>query len=126
MDRDQYEQIIRSRRRTWGYALTNANYEQGRNKLRNGNGTWCCLGVACDVFKTDLGITSREMGDHYTFAERGDLIGNSMTLPESLRKYLGLTPGAQSILMHLNDNGVSFKVIAGLLNYLEIEEPQEK
>jgi hypothetical protein len=36
--------------RAWIDALRSGKYEQGRGSLRTNDDTYCCLGVACDVY----------------------------------------------------------------------------
>lgn len=122
-----YIQEIKHRRAEWAAALTSGDYLQGRNALGRTTGEFCCLGVACEVFAKELDIiriSPPSAIGHYAYRIGEDGYG-TLSLPEPLRLYLGLTSSAQTMLMHLNDSGTSFEVIAGILQYLEIEEPQE-
>lgn len=127
----EYVTTIKQRRRRWAEALTSGQFIQGTGSLKGIDGRYCCLGVACEVFSKDLRITShrpkrlpRAMDrNRWGFSVKGE-VEAYVLLPEPLRIYLGLTQNAQSILMHLNDSGVDFGVIALILDALEIE-PQE-
>ena len=40
----------------WVNALRSGKYKQGKDRLRK-NDSYCCLGVACEIFKEKFGIT---------------------------------------------------------------------
>jgi hypothetical protein len=119
-----YEEEIRKRRARWAQALASGDYPQGKSKLLK-NGKYCCLGVACEVFKTDLNIHSFPEKNRWTnyeestaFEINGDK--STLTLPDVLRRYLGLSVGAQNVLITLNDAGMSFLTIASVITELAI------
>lgn len=79
-------------RKRWTDALRSGQYKQGREWLcRNGN--YCCLGVACEVFKEDVGlaVTSGEYKGSevapYTYTEYNGGGGN---LPVAVQNLLGI------------------------------------
>lgn len=41
----------------WVKALRSREYDQGREWLQTADGKYCCLGVACDVYEKETGIT---------------------------------------------------------------------
>jgi hypothetical protein len=116
-----------NRRSRWATALYSGAYIQGRGKLLK-DGKYCCLGVACEVFRPELGILSWEgyPDEGMIFEIDGDQ--SSLSLPDSLRRYLGLSANAQNLLINLNDSiGAPFPVIASVVMELAIvsEEEQE-
>ena len=88
-------------RAKWIAALRSGDYRQGMTALRRAGGgededSYCCLGVLCDVY--DPGRWSRRAGDTW-YCYRG-LNGS---LPEEVRKLVGLTDGEAQALVDLND-----------------------
>ena len=96
----------------WLQALESGEYKQGFRKLRNSNGEFCCLGVACEV----AGLKSE--GDSYYYGS--DF--NDTILPGNFYKELGLkSEGGQlgessEYLFTLNDERrMSFAEIAAFV-----------
>lgn len=110
-------------RALWVKALRSGEYEQALGRLRDGD-TFCCLGVACEVYRKaggdlswrgDAALTGRS---HHT---------NGSSLPETVRDAFGLADdeggltlpcrdaNASEYLSFLNDSGASFKRIATLI-----------
>lgn len=113
-------------------ALRSGEYEQGKKQLRDGE-KFCCLGVACDVYRKEIG--KGEWEDQKFLGER-------IFLPDVVQEYFGFktTEGSFVIkqspfidcdreyfgfktsksLTALNDTGVTFPEIASLIeNNLE-------
>ena len=117
--RAEYE----ARRDRWADALESGEYEQGTEYLCR-DGRYCCLGVACEVFEEEAGL-SRTVGAAKIVAWNG----SQKAVPKDLGSLLGLSgllgerlifdPSCRS-LAGLNDEGTPFKVIARLLR----EEPE--
>lgn len=88
--------------RKWLDALRSGEYKQGRGTLRSDN-NFCCLGVACDIAKEDLGIDwgivqhSSEM----TFDKEVNL------LPVSVKDWLGIDYPGGNILIGENNYPVT-------------------
>lgn len=99
----------RARRQRWYKALRSGEYKQTDGRLRDGN-SFCCLGVACDVFDPELWE-----GTYY--------LDNSLSLPDLVVEYFGLSNYDVRVEYHnssrwvsdLNDKGVAFSEIADLL-----------
>lgn len=92
----------------WVAALRSGEYEQGRDCLRENN-TFCCLGVACDIYDPLLwGKTPR--GYFYKFEEAWS------SIPLSIAQEIGLTAEEMYHLMKMNDAGLRFSEIA---NHIE-------
>ena len=109
----------------WLRALRSGSYKQGVGGLHSidqeGNSTFCCLGVACDLYLLEVGdLTKRRLprgqvayGEEYSY------------LPQQVAEWLGLwsydgtfldpenilLPEERS-LADLNDNGATFREIA--------------
>ena len=100
----------------WAKALRSGDYKQGRRRLhRLKDNTFCCLGVACDLFFDGEKRTIQQgcWGDVQVYGD------TATRLPFSVREKLGLaTPMGgfkNDSLMSLNDRGTSFEEIADLL-----------
>lgn len=110
----------------WVEALRGGDYIQGRDGLRRGNNTYCCLGVLCNLYQLSTGNgawTLDSISDvttgYYRFyrdatylpecvAEWSGLILNDPRLPNGV-----LTP--DGYLSAANDLGHSFKEIAAAI-----------
>ena len=125
-------------RAKWVEALRSGKYQQGRGRLKNEKDQFCCLGVATDLFKRNLGKWDNKV--HPQFIAKDELVSVSY-LPTPIRDVLGLgdkegnfrwedvsqalkkkiwkeTKGTEGVfgnLAELNDAGVSFKTIADLI-----------
>lgn len=86
-------------KRKWVKALLSGEYKQGHGKLYDGR-RFCCLGVL------------RQVNDHMD--DRCTTFG-TMLVPAQLREF-GLTEREQVQLANLNDEGVPFDMIAGLID----------
>ena len=99
----------------WIEALESGNFQQGRAAL-NKQGAFCCLGIACEIFKDELGLSYRET-DSLGFYD--DCSGFP---PERVAEHLGLynryggnCAKNQPSLAERNDQGATFKEIAEIL-----------
>lgn len=97
----------------WVKALRSKKYKQGKDFLRQNN-EFCCLGVLCDLSKSNEWIKS-QFDDTYYY------LGANKILPEDVRLWAGLKTenGTMSndlmCLTELNDNGKTFKQIANII-----------
>lgn len=116
----------------WIEALRSGEYSQGRRALHISTGErnteeFCCLGVLCDL-AYQAGVVSRYFNPeafHYSYGFGPS--SNSAELPEQVMRWAGLenadpivesplwttTPG--ETLAYLNDSGLSFAVIANII-----------
>jgi hypothetical protein len=104
-------------KKVWVDALLSGKYPQGQNLLRSEQG-YCCLGVACDLFDKK-GWEPVIAGMSY------DYTGYSALLPPAVAGWLGLDRVARDVRVYykgkptyvstLNDRGVPFDMIAGLI-----------
>jgi hypothetical protein len=102
----------KARRQTWIEALESGKYRQGKQRLHNRYGDYCCLGVACDLIKDQLSIGENSIGDT-TY--------NSVDAqpPTKMAHYFGLKYSTCKKLMEMNDHEEkSFKDIAAYLREL--------
>lgn len=87
-------------KRKWVKALLSGKYKQGKYWLRN-EGKYCCLGVLRAVNKP---------------GDKRSALGMDCLLTRDQLKETGLSIQAQSKLVELNDAGVPFDMIAGLID----------
>lgn len=117
----------KARLREWVRALRSGKYAQGRACLRGeleGVDSYCCLGVACDVFhrKTGEGAWEVRWAPAYEFSI--GVITEPYYLPAIVADWFGLgsndpvltkEAGGTLTAVGLNDNGASFKEIADFI-----------
>jgi hypothetical protein len=116
----------RNRWVTWIEALKSGKYIQVKGALRVPEG-FCCLGVACDLVKTDTLRWTDGTGCNQLFGINGIEL-QSAHLPRAVSRLYGLEPWGVSILAtgsrgkttqvdlaRLNDEGVTFAEIASIL-----------
>jgi hypothetical protein len=91
----------------WVAALRGGNYKQGTNRLKKQDGTFCCLGVLCDLYDPNR-WEAEDDSDYpcYSFD------GYAGTLPNFVKVDAGIPPGATMTLASMNDQGLSFGEIA--------------
>ena len=105
-------------------ALQGGKYKKGIEALRRGD-RYCCLGVACDLYKKHEGIGEwAQLGSSWSF------LGNIESLPQEVMSWLGFKDEAGALigdieerslglssLMDLNDNeyGMDFPGIADVI-----------
>jgi hypothetical protein len=128
---DNYVPIPLFDRDLWTAALRSGNFKQGQGRLihnHNGEFTFCCLGVLCEVENTPRQFTR----GHYNY------LGNISILPDAIPQYQtfadsGAFPSHVTVdiidkdgntlqdnksLTELNDNGLSFDLIADIIDQL--------
>lgn len=107
----------------WVAALESGNYKQGHTHLRQDD-YYCCLGIACEVFREELGLRVDRDRDGCTRYNH-----QSVYLPYKVVQHLRLRPGAalvgplrpefqpvEQVLAGLNDSGnYDFLAIAGFI-----------
>lgn len=105
----------------WVRRLRDPATMQGKFRLNDGRGAFCCLGVLCDEVKADLGLAwTSSVG-----LMRLNIAGEGYFLPEAVAEYAELPhkpevidPNSQSLmwLTELNDSGgLSFNELADLI-----------
>lgn len=112
---------LQAHRKIWVNALRSGKYEQGKHALRLYDGSFCCLGVACEV--SGLGEWRFALGETIGYITHdstdADLTTNAL-LPPAVQQWLGLsTDGGDwsgGALYTMNDDdGKSFNEIADLI-----------
>ena len=101
-------------RLAWIEALESEEYVQGHGALRAYGGTYCCLGVACD-----LSMRIEGEGEWYDSGEDDslDFLGGRAFLPDQVQKWLGWEGNRGDLsngdcLSGCNDGGDDFSRIA--------------
>lgn len=105
----------------WIVALRSGEYKQSMGALSklnpDGSQSHCCLGVACIIFEDELGLVRTDAPNNCV--AYNSKYGN---LPAVVAKFLDITESGEyenltkyGTLTGLNDRGVSFFVIADLL-----------
>ena len=88
----------------WTEALRSGKYKQFLEALRSPElDSYCCLGVACDIYDPDKWNTKQPWVYDYS----------AVKLPIWLLEKINLSPRDQSELMQMNDLGKTFDEIAG-------------
>lgn len=111
----------RAWRRKWSKALRSGKYKQGKGRLKDSEGRFCCLGVACDL------------ADPKGWCEGWDaevVFGrNGYSLSDRERTLFGVSSEDEGDLMSANDgwyvlNGqraqFSFEEIADVIDYMTL------
>lgn len=102
----------------WLTALRDGKRKQGRGRLKNTDGTLCCLGVLCDIYLESKGLKWDEG------AQRGAISGMEWALPSSVVEWADLPvrspavifEGCATHLINLNDRHcLSFDQLADLI-----------
>jgi hypothetical protein len=115
----------------WLEALESGEFQQGRGRLRHGErcqeDRYCCLGVACEVYRRETGNGEwvyPDGGEWFPCFRVGDGYLADGTLPLPVSAWLGLRTfsgfyggelGMDSSLTSRNDGGASFKEIADIV-----------
>ncbi len=115
--------------REWIAALRSGKYEQATGVLQTPSGRMCCLGVACEVFRQEVGAGKwLTVGDGVSckvFSVEGS--SSADRLPEPVAAWLGLSVNPElhwSDCIYENDEeNRSFEEIADMLEamYLSTE-----
>jgi hypothetical protein len=111
--------------RKWVEALRSGEFKQAQRKLRRSDGTFCCLGVACELYRREcgegewVGVADENYLEFDVSDERTEL-----GLPKSVKDWLGLNSpegefkhkrAGRTWLTVKNDQGASFEEIAALI-----------
>jgi hypothetical protein len=99
-------------------ALRSGKYEQTHSVLYEGNNSYCCLGVACEISGLDEFKIINSNNEHYYFDKSG-------LLPEKVMDYYGFKDREGMFCLYnsyyrltsLNDTGFTFDQIADIIEY---------
>jgi len=102
-------------KKIWIKALTSGKYKQGKHNLKKGN-KYCCLGVLCDLYIKKNPKTTFSWDKIEPNSEKNAF------LPPAIMKWSGIKTNEADFgydkgddLIHLNDEGKSFKKIAKVI-----------
>lgn len=108
----------------WVDALLSGEFKQGKGSLRRDDidgKRYCCLGVACELFRRETGRGSWDPADHRFVIDRHSFVG---ILPPAVQTWLGLNSregcfkgkvAHDADLTALNDMGETFERIAWVI-----------
>lgn len=115
----------------WIKALRSGKYNQARGLLRevtdDGEVTYCCLGVACDLYAKEHRLSWEEKDVRYFEGDtqtKYSLLGERFSLPEEVAEWLGMNPGGEftfkdgrssDLVTQNDDEKKSFKQIANII-----------
>lgn len=105
----------------WVAALRSGEFKQGREWLRTADDGFCCLGVACELYRRETGDGEWELnGSSSAWFFVLDDIREGGVLPGRVRAWLGVghTDGGSCVttpLTRLNDAGRGFHQIADFI-----------
>lgn len=82
--------VVRERRERWIAALRSGDYERGHGALKR-DGKYCCLGVACEVYRqmTGKGSWEQKSEEDTVFKAEDDLEAKSF-LPIEVSQFFGI------------------------------------
>ena len=127
----------------WVDALKSGTYQQGQGKLHatdiKGECMYCCLGVLCDLYmqqnpdELDVKVVTRKSDafpQHFQMLSIGDdsitvYDNDSLVLPLRVREWSGMHDalgryrnehGIEDSLAELNDHGMSFALLADVID----------
>lgn len=118
--------MLNDHAKAWVAALRSGKYKQAQGVLHNYHG-YCCLGVACELYRQDTGNGSWHSAREYIFVDDDDY--ENAVLTRRVADWLGLNVEIDSVvhlpsgdsLAHMNDNGYTFEQIADAIVAHEAE-----
>lgn len=84
-------------RALWVKALRSGKYKQGTGRLRGEDKSYCCLGVACDLYINNVGCKWQKMDYGYQFETTEPDESQGSILPVEVRDWLGLLTSQGSL-----------------------------
>jgi len=100
--------------RKWLKAIESGEFKQGKHELRSITDRFCCLGVACELFKTKTTRIERRV-DNYAYNGSAGAAPPFVSRALSLADGLGTQIDRKGSLAELNDAGKRFATIAKLI-----------
>jgi hypothetical protein len=107
-------------KKKWIAALRSGEYTQGKKQLHTKEGSFCCLGVLCDLYLKEKGLVWEEDSD----GEGYELVYGDrryITIPPlNVREWAGLEPDmnsyrGDSLIKHNDELGSDFNEIADVI-----------
>lgn len=95
-------------------ALESGDYKHGRMVLQCSNGTFCCIGVLCDLH-------AKRTGRKWEDQDRLGMtyLGRNDRAPLLVRQWAGLTRAVEDDLININDATTSY---SSVIRYLKAEK----
>lgn len=97
----------------WTKALRSGKYKQGKGLLRDSEDRYCCLGVLCDVVKSDLGLEWESFMGCYSIENY------EASLPDTIVKFTGVNStgyyGKVRLVLMNDRDGYTFNEIAEVI-----------
>lgn len=118
------EKTPKERRTEWTAALRSGNYKQGKRHLHTINDdSYCCLGVACDLFAEKEAIRNYGGGLDLQIYKFGVDLPSSAIIHRDMMAYLGLNNTDVDYFVNMNDfQHKSFIEIADYIDTLKDPE----
>lgn len=82
---------VEERRKLWTDALRSGEYQQGTLRLKRQDNTYCCLGVACEVYQKHVGGLEMKETDSGIISYNEE----SSVLPNAVKEWLNITSHGQ-------------------------------
>ncbi|GAC1607124.1 MAG: hypothetical protein NVS3B3_09330 [Aquirhabdus sp.] len=100
-------------------ALRSGKFNQGKKTLRSDTNVFCCMGVACEIYRLEHLETSKWV-NLKMFKVLNENYFELIKLPTAVQKWLGWSSPIGELkncrnLVDLNDSGTTFKEIAKLI-----------
>jgi hypothetical protein len=105
----------------WLTALRSGEYEQGSQRLRRADNTYCCLGVLCDI-AVKAGVIPEPETPGFRDSYEYGVNSNTAFLPDEVARWADVdrfgqftSNGQHFDLAQSNDDGATFETIANLI-----------
>lgn len=100
----------------WIKALRSGEYKQGMGGLRNTEDEFCCLGVLCDVVKSDLGLKWDLIKDsgYYNISSYNECLPGIISNYTNISNY-GELPNGDELTGYNDDRGYTFEQLADII-----------
>ena len=117
----KYPKMNPNIKKMWLKALCSGEYVQGRKRLltvqENGEHSFCCLGVLCDLHSRETGQKWRERHSVLDGTSLGSYLDCEVMSPMDVDNWSGIDFATQLKLANMNDKGKqSFKAIANWIS----------
>jgi hypothetical protein len=109
----------------WVEALRSGEYDQGKNALKSTDGSFCCLGVLCDLkYGKEIWKENKDCyGDYSGTYRLSPINGKGVDFPtENKRRELGISNSVMRQLAEMNDDDYSFEQIADVIETLDVSK----
>jgi hypothetical protein len=87
----------------WLKALRSGKYKQGRGQLRTPDDRFCCLGVLCDLYAKETGVSWEGNGEDDDY----EICGDTGFLPQVIQEWAGVDDHNPVLPRHRYDRRLS-------------------